>query len=250
MVDVEIIEMYIPNSPSTLIYIPGITSSLTQPELYSTLHQTFSKFGLLYQVSVKNVDSEYYTYIRYYSARAASRARAAALRGEIAIKDSGPVRVTGLSRSGFPNVPLSRYKCEELANFYLGFSGWRSKVLYHRKEESDPLMVKYVSVVSLEFPRDSVSCEGAGLCEQPLASEEEGDSYIDIITKTAKRSLGEAFLAAWGKVLLIVVEGSKVQVQINTTKEDQFLYNPVWDEPVVSVSEVEYTQDAENEDEV
>jgi hypothetical protein len=49
---------------------------------------------------------------------------------------------------------------------------------------------------------------------------------------------------------LIVVEGSKVQVQINTTKEDQFLYNPVWDEPVVSVSEVEYTQDAENEDEV
>ena len=42
--------MYIPNSPSTLIYIPGITSSLTQPELYSTLHQTFSKFGLLYQV--------------------------------------------------------------------------------------------------------------------------------------------------------------------------------------------------------
>ena len=31
-------------------------------------------------------------------------------------------------------------------------------------------------------------------------TEEVGDSYIDIITKTAKRSLGEAFLAAWGKV--------------------------------------------------
>ena len=72
-------------------------------------------------MSVNNVDPEFYTYIRYYSARAASRARAALLRGEIALKESGPLRVTGLSRSGFPNVPLSRYKCEELANFYLGF---------------------------------------------------------------------------------------------------------------------------------
>ena len=42
--------------------------------------------------------------------------------------------------------------------------------------------------------------EGDSYIDIIFITEEEGDSYIDIITKTAKRSLGEAFLAAWGKV--------------------------------------------------
>ena len=50
------------------------------------------------------------------------------------------------------------------------FSGWRSTVLYHRKEYSDLTIVKYVSVVRLDFEGQGVSCEGAGLVEEFLDS--------------------------------------------------------------------------------
>ena len=49
-------------------------------------------------------------------------------------------------------LPLSRSKCEELANFYLGFSGWSSEVLYHRSEDAGPAQLCYVTVVRLLFP--------------------------------------------------------------------------------------------------
>ena len=50
-------------------------------------------------------------------------------------------------------LPLSRSKCEELANYYLGFNGWSSSVLYHKNEDiGDPNMITFVTVVKLEFP--------------------------------------------------------------------------------------------------
>ena len=62
-----------------------------------------------------------------------------------------------VSRSGSQtacSLPLSRAKCEELANYYLGFSGWSSEILYHRREEGpevEPGTLCYVTVVKLLF---------------------------------------------------------------------------------------------------
>lgn len=54
-------------------------------------------------------------------------------------------------------LPLSRSKCEELANYYLGFNGWSSSVLYHKSEDiGDPDMITFVTVIRLEFPSVSV----------------------------------------------------------------------------------------------
>ena len=51
------------------------------------------------------------------------------------------------------SLPLSRSKCEELANYYLGFNGWSSSVLYHKNEDiGDPDIITFVTVVKLEFP--------------------------------------------------------------------------------------------------
>ena len=51
------------------------------------------------------------------------------------------------------------------------------------------------------------------------------------------------------QVVLAVVDGRRVQVQINTTRADPFLYNPLWGEPEVEVNEVEYGEaGAEDED--
>ena len=74
------------------------------------------------QVMVKEGgEGGYYSYIRFYSARAASRARAAARRGDVPLPGCAPFRVTVGPPGGPAGVPLARFKCEELANFYLGF---------------------------------------------------------------------------------------------------------------------------------
>ena len=58
-----------------------------------------------------------------------------------------------------------------------------------------------------------------------------------VTAELAKRSKGEAVLAAWDKVVLVVMAGARVSVEINPTKSDKFFYDPTWDEPEVVVNE-------------
>ena len=63
-------------------------------------------------------------------------------------------RVSGsIGGRGSCGLPLARSKCEELANYYLGFNGWSSQVMYHRKEDICPGTLCYVTVVKLSFPQ-------------------------------------------------------------------------------------------------
>ena len=41
-------------------------------------------------------------------------------------------------------------------------------------------------------------------------------------------------------LVLVVVGGKKVGVEINTTKEEAFFYDPLWENPVVTVQEADY----------
>ena len=62
---------------------------------------------------------------------------------------------------------------------------------------------------------------------------------MKLMSELAKRSKGEAMLAAWGKVLLVILDGNRVSLEINTTRKDNFFYDPTWDEPEVIVNEIE-----------
>ena len=67
-------------------------------------------------------------------------------------------KISRSSRQTAGNLPLSRSKCEELANYYLGFNGWSSEILYHRREEGpeiDSDSICYVTVVKLSFSQVS-----------------------------------------------------------------------------------------------
>ena len=90
------------------------------------------------------------------------------------------------------------------------------------------------NILSLQSGLD---CEGGGKCEAP----EEGDVRLNqkILSELGKRSKGEAVQAAWSKVVLVVVDGSKVSLEINTTKQEKFFYDPTWDEPVIQVNHVD-----------
>ena len=83
--------------------------------------------------------------------------------------------------------------------------------------------------------KSGLDCEGAGKCEAARS----GDKLEDfrLTAELAKRSKGEAVLAAWDKVVLVVVARVRVSVEINTTKSDNFFYDPTWDEPEVVVND-------------
>ena len=85
--------------------------------------------------------------------------------------------------------------------------------------------------------KSGLDCEGAGKCEAARS----GDKLEDfrVTAELAKRSKGEAVLAAWDKVVLVVMARVRVSVEINTTKSDNFFYDPTWDEPEVVVNDAD-----------
>lgn len=83
------------------------------------------------------------------------------------------MKVLASNRGTATDLPLSLWRCEALANRYLGFNGWSSAVLYHRKEGQEELAaqagaglrvrVKFCSAVRLTFrARPELQVEGAG----------------------------------------------------------------------------------------
>ena len=92
-----------------------------------------------------------------------------------------------------------------------------------------------------------LDCEGAGKCEAAATGTKAEDYKVRM--ELAKRSKGEAVQAAWSKVVLVVVAGSRVSVEINTTKEDNFFYDPTWDEPEIEVNDIDYQDDCASSNE-
>ena len=115
MVDIELIEFSVPNGSCHSLYIPSVSWAAGEDDLHTSIYQHFSQFGLINQVTVnkENCDETvYYCYIRFYSSRAASMARARcgagfSLRGEM-MKLARNINKGGGGKSGC-RVPLARY---------------------------------------------------------------------------------------------------------------------------------------------
>lgn len=256
MTDIELIRFEIPSSNATQIYIPSfsVPSSFSELTLFTSLETHFSQFGLLNQLTLTKLDEEtsdvvqYYSYIRFYSVKAASTARRLS-RGEVRLKNLKEVVFKVLpapAKVEVKKAPLPRWKCEEMANHYLGFNGWSSEMLYHRREETDSNKIKYVSVVKLHFRGSGLTCEGAGQVEEDCPDNFEGK--MKTIESVSKRARAEALMNAWSKVILVVVYGPfkwKVWVEIDTTRKDPFYYDPLWDHPVLEVAEADYREEEE-----
>ena len=82
MSDIEIIEFKIPSGAATLLYLTQIETSgdVEESEVRSGIREHFSQWGLLYSLNLSHSDhnhtpSQLYCYLRYFSARAAARAK-------------------------------------------------------------------------------------------------------------------------------------------------------------------------------
>ncbi|KAL7976924.1 hypothetical protein Chor_008873 [Crotalus horridus] len=139
----EIVEFRVPSGNDRTLLVLGLESDASEANsfmclpffpLQHALYLTFSAFGLLHSVRLhRNVPVAgpgYYAFVKFYSARDASRAQQAcngrSLFQKTALKICICTRQRALTKQ---TLPLNIHKSQELANYYLGFNGWSSRII-------------------------------------------------------------------------------------------------------------------------
>ncbi|XP_042693421.1 RAD52 motif-containing protein 1 isoform X3 [Centrocercus urophasianus] len=180
------------------------------------LFSVFSKFGLLYSVRAHSnaavAGPGCYAIIKFYSAADASRAQQAC-NGQKLFQNS-PMKVCVCTKQkGFQQqvLALNSNKCQELANHYLGFNGWCSRIITpspqlqnvsgfddENEEVGKKRCVRYLCAVEVTLPNHGVQSRGVGLGEADVGNGEAAG-------RVQKLAVGKALSSAFQKILLVVL---------------------------------------------
>ncbi|XP_041361340.1 RAD52 motif-containing protein 1-like [Gigantopelta aegis] len=262
--DVEIIEFQIPTCNRKNLFVTNIPVSQSEAEIYHQLDNCFSKYGLLHEIQIfrhggpashEQPSNAMYAFVKFYSSMAARKAKEQ-LNDQLTIAGN-LCKIAFAKRRNLQTLsrPLHLSKCVELANFYLGFNGWSSKVT-KLEEDKDVLpvdgvsKVRYFCVVSLCVAHHNLSCDGLGAWEETY-NKADPMSRVGVTAKSKKLSQQRALENAFSKLLIIVLGNGKVSVEVNTTLTEQILRtNHVDDSELLKVNEVDHklAPDSENED--
>ncbi|NWI63847.1 RDM1 protein, partial [Todus mexicanus] len=184
----ELVEFRVPSGSARTLLVWGLEPQL-EPGLEHSLFSAFSKFGPLYSVRVHRnaavAEPGYYALIKFYSAGDASRAQRAC-NGQRLFQKS-PVKVCVCTKQkGFQQqvLALNSTKCQELANHYLGFNGWSSRIITLQNVsgldgENEELgkafekrSVKYLCAVEVTLPKHGLRTRGVALGEAEVEDAE------------------------------------------------------------------------------
>ena len=135
---IEIIEFKNPSVQRLCISNIKWSDSTGESGLALLIKSKVSAFGLVHSVIAKKVveDSHWYAYVDMYSQKAIEKAHIH-LKNNL-ILNSNVCKVAKV-KGRRTALPLAKDKCEALANYYLGFNGWTSFLLYHKHESSELL---------------------------------------------------------------------------------------------------------------
>ncbi|XP_026525651.1 RAD52 motif-containing protein 1 isoform X2 [Notechis scutatus] len=190
----EILEFRVPPGNGRTLLVLGLESDASE----HALHLTFSAFGLLHSVRLHRnapvAGPGYHAFVKFYSARDASKAQQAcngrSLFQKTAVKICICTRQRALAKQ---TLPLNSYKSQELANYYLGFNGWSSRIVTlqnisgfedDEKEGGGTLPrqhnSKYLCVQELSIPRYGIYTRGIGVAELHVnPSQENGKLAVE-----------------------------------------------------------------------
>ncbi|XP_064030670.1 RAD52 motif-containing protein 1 isoform X5 [Pogoniulus pusillus] len=136
----ELVEFRVPTGSARTLLVWGLEPD---PSLEHSLFSVFSSFGLLYSLRAHQnaavAGPGFYAVVKFYSAGDASRAQRAC-NGQRLFQKS-PMKVCVCTKQqGFEQQvqALSSTKCQELANHYLGFNGWSSRIITVLLSSSQP----------------------------------------------------------------------------------------------------------------
>uniref|UniRef100_A0A8B9UIB3 RRM domain-containing protein n=1 Tax=Anas zonorhyncha TaxID=75864 RepID=A0A8B9UIB3_9AVES len=215
----EVLAFRVPAGSAHTLLVWGLEPA---PGLEHSLFSVFSKFGLLYSVRAHRnaavAGPGYYAIIKFYSDRDASRAQRAC-NGQRLFQKS-PLKVCVCTKQkGLQQqvLALNSNKCQELANHYLGFNGWSSRIITLQNvsgfdDENGDLgkilqkrSVKYLGAVEVTLPNHGVCTRGVGLGEADIENSE-GTFCMQIkVSSIQKLAVGKALSSAFQKILLVVL---------------------------------------------
>ncbi|XP_006017930.1 RAD52 motif-containing protein 1 isoform X1 [Alligator sinensis] len=229
----EVLDFRVPAESSKTLLLCGLEPAGAEHSLYAA----FSEFGLLYSVRVhKNAaiaQPGCYAIVKFYSARDASRAQQACKKQRLFQKSPLKVFICTKQRVFQQQVfALSSHKCQELANYYLGFNGWSSRIITLQNisgfdEEYEELgglsqrqCLKYLCALEVTLPNYGICTRGIGLAEAQLENSQDSLEFVTKTGRVQKLAVGKALSSAFQKLLLIVLENGKVAVEYISGQEE------------------------------
>ncbi|XP_018620012.2 RAD52 motif-containing protein 1 [Scleropages formosus] len=259
--EVDVIEFRVPTENSKTLFIWDISAAFSAAHVYESLWSFFSRFGAIYWLKVSPhaavARPAFSAVVKFYSAAQASRAQRGASEEPLFHKSPLKVRLcTKQYPADFHNIrPLSVTKCQQLANYYLGFNGWSSRVVTLKSicdnddcgEPQTCTVLKYGCIVELNFPLHAVRCRGVGVTEETFEQNPGPEELCVKRGELQKRARDRAMVDAFRKVLLVVLGNGKVAVECRLDPEEMIPDEEL--EGLVKVNDISWSRfECEEED--
>ncbi|XP_067825163.1 RAD52 motif-containing protein 1 [Heptranchias perlo] len=267
----EVVDFKVPTGNSKTLFVCNILPRESEAEIYDCIFKVFSEFGLLYFVRVcRNAavaKPGYYAIVKFYSAVNASRAQNGTnnqcLFQEIPLK----VRMCTTQRSvkvfQEHQIALNSIKCQELANYYLGFNGWSSHIIALQNisdggEENTQEMVqpereniKYLCIMEVKFIKSVMCCRGIGVSEEFDQDATDPLNYALKLGRAQKSATQKALSDAFQKILLVVLGNGKVSVQWSLEQDETDYFTEEELQTQLQINDMSWSQfEHEGEEEI
>ncbi|KAM8999041.1 RAD52 motif-containing protein 1 [Sarcophilus harrisii] len=261
----EVVSFTVPTGSDKTLFVWELSPGPGAEALQHSLFTVFSQFGLLYSVRVfpnaPEVTPGFYAIIKFYSSRDAHRAQRACDQKQLFQKSPVKVRLcTKRKMHQYPVYPLNSFKCQELANYYLGFNGWSKRIImlqtlsdFKVKENTSPAKLsarqslKYFCALEVVLPAYKCQSRGAGVAEECLELHEGPLEFLMKKKKTQKLAIQKALSNAFQKLLMVVLESGKVAVEYRSSEEGDSATEEF--EDLIQVNDVSWNQSYQVEEE-
>ncbi|XP_069762527.1 RAD52 motif-containing protein 1 [Narcine bancroftii] len=265
-VQAEVVEFRVPTGNDKTLFVCNLLPRGSEAEIYDYLFKTFSEYGLIYFLRVcRNApvvaEPGYYAIVKYYSALSASRAQKVTndqcLFQKVPLKVQMCTKQRSVAEFRENQPPLNSIKCQELANYFLGFNKWSSRIIVLQKisdtdgrEEDSQEMVqalkrslKYLCIMEVKFKHYDVCCRGIGVSE--VSDTQDATDPLDcalMLERTQKSAIQKALSDAFQKVVLVVLDNGKVSIQwrLEHSEMDHFTEEELQSQ--LQVNEISWSQ--------
>ncbi|XP_048053620.1 RAD52 motif-containing protein 1 isoform X2 [Megalobrama amblycephala] len=268
-IEVDIIEFKVPLENNKTIFIWDIQPTFSEAHIYESLWSVYSAFGALYLLKVcpnaTVAEPGFYAMVKFYSSVQASKAQRAT--DKQCLFQSSPLKVrlsTKQNLSFYSTKPLSLSKCHNLANHYLGFGGWSTRIITLKdiskcvedgcQEEADDqgVFLKYGCIAELTFPQHGVSCQGVGVAEEIIDNDRDPEEKLRKRGILMKRAKDKAVVVAFEKVLLMILGNGKLAIEIKYDPDE--ILPEENSEGVIKVNDISWNEfegaDSHTEDDI
>ncbi|XP_038635811.1 RAD52 motif-containing protein 1 isoform X2 [Scyliorhinus canicula] len=153
-------------------------------------------------------------------------------------------------------LPLNSIKCQELANYYLGFNGWCSRIIAlqnisgaggceeNTQELAQPERknIKYICIMEVKFINYGKCCRGIGVSEEVDQDTTDPLNFALKLGRTQKAATQKALSDAFQKILLIVLGNGKVSLQWSSEQDETDCFTEEELQTQLEVNDISWSQ--------